>query len=50
MTIFWILLPAKRNALIKFIKTSLTLTAEEMQRHLEPVGSRPGIMYGSWFL
>ena len=50
MTIFWILLPAKRNALMELIKTSLTLTAEELQRHLESVGGRPGIMYGSWFL
>ena len=26
MTIYWILLPAKKNALIKFIKGLLTLT------------------------
>ena len=47
MTISWILLPVKKNSLIKFIK-SLTLTAsEETRKDLNLVGTRPGIMYGS---
>ena len=52
MIIFLILLPGKKNALIKFIKVFLTLTAclKKYKDTWNQWESRPGIMYGSWLL
>ena len=46
MTSSWILLPVKKNVLIKFTTILLSLSTEK-RRYTKPVGTRPGIMYGS---
>ena len=49
MTISWISLPVKKNTLIKFTKSLLTLTACPKKRKdiwNQPVGTRTGIIYG----
>ena len=48
MKIFLILLPVKKNALMKFIKSLLPLTAcPKKHEDLKPVGTSPEIKYGS---